>query len=188
METDRSPRPHHTRPLRPRKGPVPDLRQARAAQGDPQPPGPHHRLQAGRLPRRHLRRVPGPLRLLHDLPHHPAGRRAEGAVRQCGPPGRPRPHPRRRHERRAGHRLDAPGLPPGPLRRLRLRLPRLAGPAARPGRPSPLGPGPLQRHPLRRRAAPRPDDVAAGHRPAPGPAGGLRPGRQATTRTTCGGS
>ena len=128
MEIEASPRPNHTRQMRPQPSPMPDVRQAGQAQGHPQPPGPDHRLQAGRLPRHHLRRVPGPVRLLHDLPHHSAGRRAQGPVRQQGPPGRPRPHPRRRHERRAGHRLDAAGLSPRPLRRLRLRLPRPTGP------------------------------------------------------------
>ena len=58
------------------------------------------------------------------------------------------------HERRAGHRLDGAGLPSESLGRVRLRLPRLAGPAARSGGSSPLGPGPLQRDALRRRVAP----------------------------------
>src|SRR5271166_2997406 len=109
---------------------------------------------------------------------HPAGRRTPGAVRQQDPCGRARPHPRGRHERRAGHRLDGAGLPAESLGRVRLRLPRLAGPAARPGGSPPLGPGPLQRDALRRRVAPGPDDLAAGDRPAERPAGGLRPGRQ----------
>ena len=129
-------------------------------------------------PTAHLRRVPGWLPLLHNIPHHPAGRRTPGAVRQQGPCGRARPHPRGRHERRAGHRLDGAGLPSESLGRVRLRLPRLTGPAARPGGSPPLGPGPLQRDALRRRVAPGPDDLAAGDRPAERPAGGLRLGRQ----------
>ena len=60
--------------------------------------------------------------------------------------------------------------------------------ATRHGRASPQGPGALQRHALRRRTAPGPLHPAAGHRPAERPAGGLRPGRRPTTRTTCGGS
>ncbi len=39
---------------------------------------------------------------------------------------------------------------PGPLRRLRLRLPPPGGPASGHGRAPPLGPGALQRHALRR--------------------------------------
>ena len=50
--------------------------------------------------------------------------------------------------------------------------------ATRHGRTSPQGPGALQRHALRRRTAPGPLHLAPGHRPAVGPARGLRPGRQ----------
>src|SRR5208337_2629921 len=81
-------------------------------------------------------------------------------------------------EHRAVPLVDAPRLPPGPLRRLRLRLPPPTGPATRPVGPSPLGPGPPQRNAVHRRASPGALYPPAGHRPAPGSSRGLRPGQQ----------
>ena len=43
------------RAVRAQQSPLSDLWQAWPAQGRPQPPRPYHRLQAGRLPRHHLR-------------------------------------------------------------------------------------------------------------------------------------
>ena len=60
--------------------------------------------------------------------------------------------------------------------------------ATRHGRASPQGPGALQRHALRRRTAPGPLHLAAGHRPARATCPWPSPWSQPTTRTTCGGS
>ena len=135
--------------------------------------------KAGRLPGDHLRRVCRPLRLLHDLPQHPRGRRS------------PRPSTTTRSATWSSSASSSDGMSVEraleSIRReflldlstgfvydvLRDRAAR-----TRHGRAPPQGPGALQRHALRRRAAPGPVHPAAGHRPAGRPAGGLRPGRQ----------
>src|SRR5262249_2338622 len=129
--------PH--RPLPAQNPPLPALRPTRPPQTPLVPSYPLPGLPPSGLPRCPLRRVPGALPLLQALPLLAVGRDPKGRLRPDRPPGRPRPHHRRRPQRPAHPRCDQTRLPAGPVRTLRLRLPALEGRPVGPARPSPQG-------------------------------------------------